>query len=422
VGVIVGAATPAAASTLAYVKDGAVWVSAPDGSDAHEVGAGLSYPSLADNGTVYALAAPGQVDVLPPGVPARSPITIDGIGINELSVSPDGSELAWRDVQDLEDSVSVLRLSDGRQTNWLSDAWPKWFSDQQLAMAGPNGGELFDASTDGKTTVMPDLYSPPDAYETNVVEYAVDRADDKAAAIMDFVHGGGPPGDPHAHTLVVFSAADGAPATDTGNYCALANSYQQPIEASDLAWAPDGSELAWQQADGIHIATIGQLDNQCANADGTSQLTIPGGSEPAWGPSDDRRFPEPGGSTGGGGGGGGGGQTGPPPVPKLTAISTPKGLKAGDAVKHGIRIRLTLPTTGTLIARATTSKKAASKHHIKKLTVATGTVHAHTAGTVTIILHVASSDASAVRHAHGLPLRLTLTLGQLSATRTLTLR
>ena len=411
----------ASAGTLAYVKNGAAWVAAPDGSDAHEVGAGLSYPSLADSGTVYALAGPNQVDVLPPGAPEQSPITIVGIGADELNVSPDGAQLAWRDAQpglgDIQSGVSTLRIASGLRTDKVGYAWPKWFSASQLTMAGPQGGMLYDPDANLLSNPLPDLFDPPDAYDTDVWEYDIDRGDDKGAALIDFTQPG-PPGDPNAHTLVVFPVAGGAPATDTGHYCLLVNSYHQPIEASDLTWSPDGSALAWQQSDGIHIASIGPLDNQCADFGGQSQLVIPGGSEPAWGPSDNRSFPEP---------------SPPPPGPmpnpgpnptvlKLTAIKLPKSLKAIDAVKHGIRIRVTLPTTGTLSAKATISKRVASKDHLRNLVLASGTVQAQKASVVTIVLRVTAKDAAALKHAHGVRLSITLAFGQLSVTRALTLR
>src|SRR4051812_27614308 len=53
----VAVAPSAGASTLTYVKGGQVWVSAPDGSEAHLVtpdGTEWRSPTLADDGTVYA--------------------------------------------------------------------------------------------------------------------------------------------------------------------------------------------------------------------------------------------------------------------------------------------------------------------------------------------------------------------------------
>ena len=190
------ATTPAGASSLAYVKDGAVWVSAPDGSDAHQVGTGLTFPALADDGTVYALSGDAQVAVLPPGVPEQPAIAIYGAGASELSVSPDGGELAWRDVQfglnDLQHGVSAQRVSDGRRTDILSDEWPVWFSDTEMTMGGPNGGDQFDALTDEEhQAIWPDEYTT--AYDTSINQYSIDHSGTRGAANMDITTGGGPP-------------------------------------------------------------------------------------------------------------------------------------------------------------------------------------------------------------------------------------
>jgi hypothetical protein len=401
----------AAASTLAYVEGGAVWVSAPDGSDAHEVSAGLSYPALTDDGTVYALAGSDQVAVLPPGVPEKPSIAIVGAGAKAMSVSPDGSELAWGDVQeglnDIQDGLSVLRVADGRRTDILSDRWPVWFSNTDLTMGGPNGGDLFDASTDQEhQAIWPAEYAT--AYDTTINQYAIDRSGTRGAANMDITtRGGPPPSDPNAHTLVVFPVANAAPAVPTTQFCVVDGSQAHPIEISDITWSPDGSTLAWQEPDGIHEVRIPSTGN-CPAIPG-SQLVIPGGSEPSWGPSDDRRFPEP---------------TAPPPGPgpkpqptptaqKLTLLSLPHRLTAAAFVKHGLSLRVTVPVTGTLRAAATIVRSSARAHHLPEATVGSGTAQVKHAGAVTLILRSSKRDSKRLRRTHSLPLTITLRINSL---------
>ena len=426
VGALASAATPARASTLAYVKGGTAWVSAPDGSDVHEVGAGLTYPALADDGTVYALSGSAQVAVLPPGVPQKPSIAVSGAGADELSVSPDASELAWRDVQfglhDVQHGVSVQRVSDGRRTDILSDEWPTWFSDTQLTMGGPNGGDLFDAFTDQEhQAIWPAEYTT--AYDTSIDQYAIDRSGTRGAASMDITTGGGPPNtDPNDHTLVVFPVSNAAPAEPTGQFCVLDGSQADPTEISDLTWSPDGSTLAWQEPDGIHETSVPSTTN-CPQLPG-SHLVIPGGSEPSWGPSDDRRFPEPAAP--------GPPKPSPPPNPKpnpgpidvdkLTGLTLPHHLTSAALVKHGLTVHLKSPVTGTLHATATTTKKAADKHHLALATVAAGTVRVKHPGTETVVLWASKRDAKRLRRSHGVPLTLTLRIGSLHTSRHLTLR
>ena len=409
------ATTPAGASSLAYVKDGAVWVSAPDGSDAHQVGTGLTFPALADDGTVYALSGDAQVAVLPPGVPEQPAIAIYGAGASELSVSPDGGELAWRDVQfglnDLQHGVSAQRVSDGRRTDILSDEWPVWFSDTEMTMGGPNGGDQFDALTDEEhQAIWPDEYTT--AYDTSINQYSIDHSGTRGAANMDITTGGGPPQmDPNAHTLVVFPVSAAVPAEPTGQFCVLDGSQADPVEISDLTWSPDGSALAWQEPDGIHEASVPSTTT-CSEIP-ASHLVIPGGSEPSWGPSDDRRFPEP---------------TAPPPPPppppaqKLTGLALPHHLTSAALVQHGLTLHLKSPIAGALHATATTTPKTAHRDHLPLRTIAAGTRRVTRAGTISLVLHASRRDIKRLRSSHGVPLTITLRIGSLHTSTHVTLR
>ena len=53
-------------------------------------------------------------------------------------------------------------------------------------------------------------------------------------------------------------------------------------DVSDPTWSPDGSALAWEEADGIHVAT---LADPAACASVALPLVIPGGQDPDWGPA-----------------------------------------------------------------------------------------------------------------------------------------
>ncbi len=53
-------------------------------------------------------------------------------------------------------------------------------------------------------------------------------------------------------------------------------------DVSEPTWSPDGSALAWEEADGIHVAQLGDLGGCGAVA---RPLVIAGGQDPDWGPA-----------------------------------------------------------------------------------------------------------------------------------------
>lgn len=96
----------ASADSLAYIKDGNVWLSSPDASKAYQVtfDGGYSSPSQSDNGTIAALRGAQMVRMDRRGQQLNAPI--DGMGSPaanngnfygpyEPRISPDGSKIAY---------------------------------------------------------------------------------------------------------------------------------------------------------------------------------------------------------------------------------------------------------------------------------------------------------------------------------------
>jgi hypothetical protein len=74
------AASPAAADSILFVRDGNVWISTPDGTTERPLtaGGGFSSPSMADDGTIVALRGRSFVRLRPDGAAIGMPI--DAIG------------------------------------------------------------------------------------------------------------------------------------------------------------------------------------------------------------------------------------------------------------------------------------------------------------------------------------------------------
>ena len=71
------AASPAAADSILFVRDGNVWISTPDGSTERPLtaGGGFSSPSMADDGTIVALRGRSFVRLRPDGAAIGMPST-----------------------------------------------------------------------------------------------------------------------------------------------------------------------------------------------------------------------------------------------------------------------------------------------------------------------------------------------------------
>ena len=101
--VFLAAASPAAADSILFVRDGNVWISTPDGTTERPLTSdgGYASPSMADDGTIVALRGGTFVRLRADG--ARVGMPVDAIpddwmvasGPHDARVSPDGSKVAY---------------------------------------------------------------------------------------------------------------------------------------------------------------------------------------------------------------------------------------------------------------------------------------------------------------------------------------
>ena len=301
-------AVPAAAQadSIAYVKNHNVWVASPDGSRQHQVTkdgtADWPYrsPSQADDGTIAAAQGTDIVRLRQNGQVMSKfdpPDTTDSAGQvigghpTAVAITPDGSKLAYTYHQaSCPPGVScgtryVMLYSHADRATPVSTFGklyrnsPSWVSNERvLAFGGflsqvnldvPGGGDDSDVHWfddmdmfgtensedlgDGELSRQGNRFAAVRSYgeETHLMFYKV----------TDNVIGGQTSGPP-------------AYACNTGNEATLDNP----------TWSPDGTRIGFAHKDGIEVLPLPSVDEGCPGAQ-SGTVTIPGGSEPDWGPA-----------------------------------------------------------------------------------------------------------------------------------------
>ena len=299
--------------SLTYVSGGDVHLAAPDGSSARRLttDGGYAWPSQADDGTIVAARQTTENGRTPRrlhrmdrtgaalGSPLE-PIPVDNsfyIGPLAPKISPDGALIAYHyfytgPITDSTAPRIALTYGDrsvgnGVITSTLGGYFtPSWLQDGRLLAFYAKERTLHVDIWNRDDTVT-NWFGDPDVSPL-LTDGEVTRAGDRLAAIGNgelrlYEIPGGPPAEPRLA-------------------CAI------PVDASDPTWSPDGRSLAWEEADGIHVAALGDLA-ACGSA--ARPLVIAGGSDPDWGvagvaAAGGGSGPGAGGTPGGGPGGGSG--------------------------------------------------------------------------------------------------------------------
>ena len=288
-----------------------MWLANADGSGQYQVtldgtaGSPYSSPSQADDGTIVALRTPfgGRPQIWrmhQNGGLLNAPINTPapGTGAIDARVSPDGQLVAYWFLTEVSTGTclycfeisSRALISYARPASRIPTrlarrtpaAWPSWMSNNRCTV-GRERGELVLQARDarggpvvGRQRELRHVHrTAPDRQpqrRRGESGRSADRSrprrqqgDDRA------VQSGGPP------------PADGSAPPPTPE-CAFTGAnggkFVRPT------WSQDGKTLAWQEGNGIWSSRIPDISN-CAAL--TSQLIVPGGTDPDFGP--DRRQP-----------------------------------------------------------------------------------------------------------------------------------
>ena len=292
----------AQASTLVYTDGGDVWAADMDDGSVHRVttdgSAANPYrsPSQADDGTIVAVR--GRADEarlyrfdqggnrLNTPFETAAPTT----GPLDPQVSPDGKLVTYYAATIVDgcgpfytcpDTATAIQYTAAdrfTKPDQYGDAGgfahPSWIDDARTLVFS-NGAWIHQVGQDNSTQWIPnDSYNDAteEAKFRNMTEGDISRDGRRVAVVLShyqdrtgFLQLYRPEGDftkAPAWTCRIKSA-DGS----------LNGIF------SDPTWSPDGSQLAWAETDGIHIAGID--DTTCAI---TNAMTLPG-QEPDWGPA-----------------------------------------------------------------------------------------------------------------------------------------
>jgi hypothetical protein len=287
------AATPGAshADSLVFVKDSNVWLANADGSGQYQVTtdgtAANPYesPSQADDGTIVAVRAHPN---LGPIVRMRQngsvvneiPVAPMQVGPLEPAISPDGRLVAYEHVF----TNTFETSSDVRITNVDGLTAPTVYGHPGSGTGAPSWIDSNRIFVGDYTSAMTQVPGQPASEWWNDWDLEAqlgtseDLNDGEVAAngTIAFVRG-----DRDGNTIQLYRS-NGFDATPTPT-CVLSNPSPGALGArfADPTFSPSGNAIAWQEGDGIWTANL-PADN-CASA--VPRLTIPGASEPDWGPA-----------------------------------------------------------------------------------------------------------------------------------------
>jgi hypothetical protein len=404
---------------------GQIYTMAPDGSDQRRISSDPGYDAQADfspdGGSIaFRRGSTGDFEVWTMGAGGESPrrLTDTPAGSNSTQPSwlPDGSGLVYRRGPNGGTDVWRMARDGSGEVPVVTEPGDQWYPS-----VSPATGRILFATTVTST-------------DRKVQDAAADGGGVRTLRDLPGVYDSAPAYSPDGHRIAFESDADGdmdiyVMDADGGGVLQLTRNTEHDEGPS---WSPDGTRLAFTRgpdnADG---------DIWTMAPDGGDQrrlTTAPGRDEsPDWQPLPDPAAPGGGTSpAGGAGGSGSGAAAGTSTAPTVSSGVAPatashaalrvagRKPRLRTALRHGIRLRVTLPESGRAVLSATLTRSTARRHRLPRRIA--GRAATLRAGASVVRLRFGARAARRLRGARRVRVRLALASPQGAAALALTLR
>jgi hypothetical protein len=277
-------AATAQASSIVFVRGGDVFLTTPDGSRELRVTTGGDFvgATQSDDGRIFAVSPTSLSSFAPNGRRLAGPTPVGSKF--DIDVTPDGSKLAYWTGSSSGAEFSVMNSDGSPASGW--DDQSGWFGtwiNNDLALYS-NAGGYIDTLFEG-TGNWSDWFAEPDGRKH---ASAITRATDELVVVSRDWDNVGAEFGPYK---TIWYSNSATPPTDgrfggtrpASERPTVRCTVENPSEPQHPSFAPDGSAIAWEFEDGVHVLPAVNLSD-CSQPSGG--FTIAGARSPDWGPAD----------------------------------------------------------------------------------------------------------------------------------------